>query len=71
MKLTTLFVVLSSLAVACAAPYGSDNNSDYLQRKATRQMGFWQLEYNGYMDGVLHSRPSGCTPDNLLYRKEW
>ncbi|RKK82354.1 hypothetical protein BFJ69_g3279 [Fusarium oxysporum] len=71
MKLTTLSVVLSSPAVACAAPYGGDNSSDYLQRKATRQMDFWQLQYNGYMDGVLHSRQSGCTPDNLLYRKEW
>lgn len=71
MKLTTLSAVVCSLAVACAAPYRSYNGSDDLQRRATRQIGSWQLEYNEYTDGVLHNRQSGCTPDKLRYRKEW
>ncbi|KAK9442113.1 uncharacterized protein VB005_03168 [Metarhizium brunneum] len=68
---TTLSVVLCSLGAAWAAPYGSYDSPDYLQRRATRQIAFWQGEYNDYADGVLRHRQSGCTPDKILYRKEW
>ena len=62
-SICVLFLVGSAIE---AAPTLEDP-----QVVASRQITKWQKQYNEYIEATIKTRKSGCTPDNIVYRREW
>ena len=41
------------------------------QGTARRQITRWQNSYNQYIEATIMTRTTGCTTDNIVYRREW
>lgn len=57
-------LTLECVTQAAPAPYNS-------QAAASGQIDAWQKQYNRYIEDTIKARSSGCTSENIVYRKEW
>ena len=46
----------------------SYNNSETAARY---QIGRWRDQYSSYIEATVKTRKSGCTSENIVYRREW
>lgn len=68
MKFSTLSLCLLSIAGTIVQAVPSNN---YTQAAASRQIDKWQKQYERYIEETIKTRKSGCTSDNIVYRREW
>ena len=70
MQIVNLFVcaLFAAASVIIAAP--SLLKEDY-EAAARRQITKWQHQYDNYIEATLKTSKSGCTEENIVYRREW
>ena len=68
MKLITLSAIFLCLVpeLVFAAPSKAGGEAG-----ARRQVTQWQNQYNNYIEATVKTRKTGCTPQNIIYRREW
>ena len=64
-SLSTLFLFLVPEFVSAAPNKASG------EAAARHQISHWQNQYNQYIEATVKTRTTGCTPQNILYRREW